>query len=365
MTVSLDQIRPRQVAHALPGIELIELTGPGPLVGTVCRIDLRAYEFRVLCFRDLVDKPQRIHRGEINPSVSQNLGCSVRDFVRDVVRAHRGAGREPSIVPVQAPTIQDDLARVVIASNTLQTNFIRSNGFVVNNGRVIAKPLTAPGRLDPEYGRLGIGGDYTCLIVEGQSARVIRISIEDAAGVVTTPALRPGSYGIASPRLVESTTRGARVVPIRQCEEPFRDQSTGRLDGDVVEWDPGATATSFTAFGIALNEQLEESILVMASMFAGEWGIDTDANSGVLADVMGQIMIRDGRVNDAILGGGAADTQQFIRGHDPEVRSAPVRIKSPSRPDGEVPGIRGLGAIAAIFPRSLTRPPAVPRECQI
>ena len=53
---------------------------------------------------------------------------------------------------------------------------------------------------------------------------------------------------------------------------------------------------------------------------------------------------------DAILGGGSADTQQFLRGDQPQYMVAPFR----TRPFGqggraEVEGVRGLGAIMAVL----------------
>lgn len=322
MTVSIDDLKATRLPDTPRGIESIELTGPPSMVGTVCRIDLRHYEFRVFCFKDLID--QSLHP---EPAVSLNLGCSIPSFIRDHPRC-------------------------VIASNTLQTNFISSKGFVIEEGQVIAKPLHALGRGDPEYATLGVAGDYTCLLVDSSKVSVISICVDDAVGSKTAPVLPPGCVGIASPRLVEQTAQGPRVVEIAHRAEPFRDGPARRLNGDCVDWDPESTATSFTSFGVAANDQGDDTILVMASIFAGEWGVHTDDSAGVHPAVMGQVMIRHGKCHGAILGGGSADTQQFIRWRNPQIRVGPVRTKSPAMSRGEVSGIRGLGAIAAILSKT-------------
>lgn len=321
MSITVDDLIATPLRGAPSGIDLIEVTGPAPLAGIVCRIDLRHYAFRVFCFQDLIDKPM-FPESMAGP----NLGCSIQAFV-------------------------DAHPNCLIASNTLQTNFISSKGFVVDDGRLISKPLLACGRGDPEYVTYGIAGDYTCLVVEGSTARVVAVSVDDATGTKTNPAFAPGGFGIASPRLVEPTASGPRVVEIECRNEPFRDGPSRRLNGDCVDWGPKSTATSFTAFGVAANERGEDTILVMASIFAGEWGVDVDDNAGVLPEVMGQVMIRDGKAHAAILGGGSADTQQFVRWRDPKIRIAPVRKKSAAMSRGEVIGVRGLGAIAAVFAR--------------
>jgi len=349
MTVTISKLKPRRLVGAPSGIELIELEGPPPITGTVCRIDLRHYEFRLFCFRDLINKS--LHPDSPDGCYTQenvNLGCSVPDFIK----GDRFECEGLRAYSCWCPPYRRFYRRCLIASNTLQTNFISSKGFVIDKGKVVAKPLHAWGRTDPEYSTLGVAGDYTCLLVEGTTARVTPIRVEDPTGSRTNPSLPEGCYGVASPMLVEQSPKGPRIVNIQQSKEPFRDGRTRRLKGDCVDWDPKSTASSFTAFGVAANAEGEDTILIMVSIFAGEWGIHIDTNSGVLPKVMGQVLIRYGGAHDGILGGGAADTQQFVHWRFPRFRIGPVRTKSPAMSRGEVNGIRGLGAIAAVLHRN-------------
>jgi hypothetical protein len=341
MCVTAAHLEKRAEYQVVRGIEVVDLSGPPPIAGSICKIELERHEFRLFLFRDLIN-------GSFHPDygcftqTSVNLGASVRDFIL----GNRYECEGLQSYPAWRPPYLDVHRRCLVASNTLQTNFIRSNGFVIENGRVVAKPRYAPGRDDPGYVELGVAGEYTCLLVSGLGAnaraRVIHVSVQDAGGEVTDPPLPAGSRGIASPLLV----REGRFVDLERHAAPFRDGS-GRLRGDWIPWDPEETTTSFTAFGV------DESgtVLLMASVFEGEWGVDTAENKGIRAEVMAELLVEHG-AHDAILGGGGADTQQFVHGRHPRFRNGPVRAKSPSASRGEVEGIRGLGAIAGIVPRS-------------
>ena len=341
MCVTAAHLERRAEYQVVRGIEVVDLSGPPPITGSICKIELGRHEFRLFLFRDLINTSFHPDYGCFTqPSV--NLGASVRDFIL----GNRYECEGLQSYPDWRPPYRDVYRRCLVASNTLQTNFIRSNGFVIENGRVVAKPRYAPGRDDPGYVELRVAGEYTCLLVSGfganARAQVIHVSVLDAGGEVTDPPLPAGSCGIASPLLV----REGRFVGLERHVAPFRDRS-GRLHGDWVPWNPEEAATSFTAFGV------DESgiVLLMASVFEGEWGVDTAQNKGIRAEVMADLLIEHG-AHGAILGGGGADTQQFVHGRHPRFRNGPVRAKSPSASRGEVEGIRGLGAIAGVVPRS-------------
>jgi hypothetical protein len=223
------------------GIEVVDLSGPSPIAGSICKIELGRHEFRLFLFRDLVNKSLHPDYGCFTQT-SVNLGASVRDFILGNRYECEGLQSYPN----WRPPYRDVHRRCLVASNTLQTNFIRSNGFVIENGRVVAKPRYAPGRDDPGYVELGVAGEYTCLLVSGLGAnaraQVIHVSVRDVEGEVTDPPLPAGSCGIASPLLV----REGRFAGLERHAAPFRD-SSGRLRGDWVPWDPDEAATSFTA----------------------------------------------------------------------------------------------------------------------
>jgi hypothetical protein len=360
----LKQVRQYSVAD---GIEAYDLEGPPPLTGTVCKINLIKNEFRVFPFYDLICKSLYPGIGCFT-EVSVNLGASVKDFI--LGRRHECVGH-PSY-PSWEPPYRNYYKQCIIASNTLQTNFIRSNGFVIVDGKVVAKPLYAPGRDDPDYVSLGISGNYHCLLVTGTEAKVEFLRVEDPEGKNTE--LPSQSYGIASPLIV----RDGQPVRLERCAPPFRDFE-GRLNGDWVDWPPlpadvretdrGPTVTSFTAFGVDADGKL-----VMASIFEGEWGVHAPVGRGILASVMAELLCSEEyQVQHAILGGGAADTQQYVKGRkwptswtsleiriaeekgcQPEFRNAPVRPKPPVYERGEVEGVRGLGAIAGVLPRAFS-----------
>ena len=338
--VTLQDLREQAHYQVADGIHVTDLRGPSPIAGSICKIRLDRHEFRLFLFRDLITGSFHPDYGCFTqPAV--NLGASVRDFILGNRYECEGL---PSY-PDWRPPYRDLHRECLVASNTLQTNFVRSNGFVIHGGQVIAKPLYAPGRDDPGYVELGVAGEYTCLLVRGSGvdarAEVKTVYVLDPEGKATDPPLPAGACGIASPRLV----REGQPVTLHVHPPPFRDRS-GCLHGDWVPWDPDETATSFTAFGVADSGR----VLLMASLFEGEWGVDTAQNKGVRARVMAELLIRHG-AHDAILGGGGADTQQFVHGRSPRFRAGPVRAKSPSASRGEVEGIRGLGAIAGVLPR--------------
>lgn len=344
MYLSVEDVRSKAAPYKIAeGIEAFEVTGqhPDPLnppiTGTICKIDLQKHAFRIFPFYDLINK-------SLHPDckigcfmeASINLGASVRDFI--LGNRHECEG--VAMYPEWMPPYRDDYRRCILASNTLQTNFIRSNGLIIVDGQVIAKPRHAPGRDDLKYSKLGPAGEYTCFIVDGSSAKVVTLHLE-RDDRTTDPPLPSGTYGIASPRLLE----GGSYTPVKRMPPPFRTDKDDHLVGNCVDWDPEETASSFSAFG----NDASGSILFMASVFAGEWGVHTDRNTGMLPRVLAELLAKHG-MHDGILGGGSADVQQFVHGRHPRFRNGPVRSKVPIEVRGEVEGIRGLSAIAGVIP---------------
>jgi hypothetical protein len=308
-----------------------------------------------------------------------NLGATVRDFVlgnRHECEGYEGyplpdeyrrkefdaAGKKRNKKRRYRPPYLDDYRKVVVASNSLQTNFVRPNGFVVDRGKIVVKPAYAPGRYDPEYEQLGPAGKYTCFLVDNASGRawmerVVLRRKGNGPGFVRPwrPRQRTGVYGFASPLLVKNGEfeRRGNGPWIEHHLEPHRAGKKKRLlQGNWVEWDVDATARSFTAFGV----ESDPRYIVMASLFEGQWGVHSPApppGNGITPRNLARLLTSGEfgvRVKHAVLGGGSGDAQQFVHRRRPRFREGPVRPKTGAG-TGEVEGVRGAAAIAAVLPR--------------
>ena len=126
------------------------------------------------------------------------------------------------------------------------------------------------------------------------------------------------------------------------------DPDSGRgTIGNEVSWNPAATCTSFTAFGVT-----EDKRIVAVSMFEGSRIGEVPRNHGILATEMGWLLKKLG-ASSGVIGGGSADTQQFLDADDCDM---PKLIVASPRPKdrveaarSEVEGPRGLGAIFAVL----------------
>ena len=157
-------------------------------------------------------------------------------------------------------------------------------------------------------------------------------------------------FAISGPRIVERSLNVAHIIPVREAR-------FGQTVGNEVNYSPTKTLSSFTVFGISESREL-----IVASMFAGkDWEDDDDLNcrffkakrneqnvqiEGITLQKMADLLMQDFTVTDAIVGGGAADTQQYVEGE---------RIWA-GEPSGtnrgiEVLGLRGLGTILTVVPK--------------
>jgi hypothetical protein len=356
MAMRLKDLKPVRRYMIGPGIEVTDIEGKFPVAGSVCRINLKRNEFRMFCFFDLINKSLCPNHGCFTET-PVNLGATVRDFIQG--NRHECEGLEGQRFQ---PPYLDDYRKVLVASNSLQTNFIRPNGFVVDRGRIVAKPPYAPGRLDPEYVKLGPAGVYWCFLVDNASgkASIERVELrrkENGPGFLAPwrPKERKHIFGFASPLLVKDNRfeRFAGKPWIESHQEPHRTKAKKRrLWGNWVEWDIESTARSFTAFGV----EADPKYIVMASIFEGQWGVDESTpppGGGITPRDFARLLMSGefgARVEHAVLGGGSGDTQQFVHGRYPRFREGPVRQKLGSG-TGEVEGVRGAAAIAAVLPR--------------
>jgi hypothetical protein len=119
------------------------------------KVDLRIYPFYELIHRSW--KPGTTNFVRLGP----NLGTTVKEFIYD------GGGPElkglSDFDAQRGQCVHDELARCFFACNTLQTGFVRSNGFVIApqpgqqppSPQLIRKPDGACGLREREYVALG------------------------------------------------------------------------------------------------------------------------------------------------------------------------------------------------------------------
>ena len=312
------------------------------------KVALRIYPFYELIHRSWMPGTHNFVR------LGPNLGTSLSEFIYD------GGGPElkdlTKFDKERGGRVVDELGRCVFACNTLQTGFVRGNGFVVApqpgeqppHSILIRKPDGALGPYDREYVPLGpterkrkgtihFNGRYD-VIVLAPEPRVCQLPLEQNQCQEPLPEL-----AFSSPIILEG---GNPKVP---QEVDYCPNDIDQTVGNEVNWHPATTCTSFTAFGI--NRQ---KWLVVVSMIEGLRMGNPPRNRGITASEMGWLMSQpELGATDGVIGGGAADTQQFLDvdcDDMPMLLEAPPRFKRPEEGGvAEVLGARGLGAIFAVL----------------
>jgi hypothetical protein len=227
----------------------------------------------------------------------------------------------------------------ILACNALHTNFVRGNGFVIQDGRLVCKPAgTIP--LDGDRHK-PLDGAYTTLILSASKVQVGKLAIQN--GVLLEQA---GCHlAISGPHIVNRGWNTAGEVAVRLPGQ-------GQTVGDEINFlpdDQGTGRTSFTSLGINKAGQL-----MTVSMFAGKPKrvagqserivFQPAAGDGLTLVEMADLMIHLA-ADEAILGGGSGDTQQYTQG-----RAAWCALPRPQA--GRIQAasaLRGLGAILAIY----------------
>lgn len=233
----------------------------------------------------------------------------------------------------------------LFACNTLHTNFVRGNGFLVVDGKLIYKPRGAVGLDGHKF--VPLHGDYTMLRLSPLPPAVLKVHVADNR-IGDAESLESG---ISGPWLVRQRDNVAADIPQRR-------QAAGQTVGDEVNFCPSTTRTSFTAFGVDAQGRL-----LCVSMFAGTRVSTTepaaasyfaaDQEQGVTLVDMATLLIRLGAV-DAIAGGGSGDTQQFIAGQSLYAslpRQQRDRVQVGDAESRLAEKIRGVGGILAVCTR--------------
>jgi hypothetical protein len=225
------------------------------------------------------------------------------------------------------------LPAVRFATNTLHTNFVRGNGFIFVQYTLMSKPSQAI-PLDGETGQV-LDGIYTALVLSPGPARIRRLSIRQGE----LHAGPPPEMALSGPQIVQNGHNLSQAVAVRLPPQ-------GPTRGDEINYSPDARA-SFTAFGVTAQNSL-----LVASTFAGQAQVDplqadvtvfhSEPGDGLTLSEMADLMIELGAQN-AIIGGGSGDTQQYIAGQGtwcalPRCQPDRQQVSVPTR-------LRGLGAI--------------------
>ncbi len=319
--------------EVVKGLSLRHISMPaGPARGRALIFDIEDFEPRIYPLYELINKSFDPKWGYCPPP-EINLGVTVPQLL---ARSKPESRRIP----------REEVSRFVFACNTLHTNFVRGNGFVVTDGELVCKPPGAVALDGHEYFPVGHHPlsnpdnarflPYETLILAPGLPEVRTVDVNKNV-LLSQENIQ---LAISGPRLVEASKNVVDRIPIRPKEQ-------GQTVGNEINYDPYTERTSFTAFGV---EQGTNKIIAV-SMFAGEPSqLDDDTRffkvgqgQGITLDEMAELMIAL-RASDAIAGGGAGDTQQYI--YKEGIWAGQPRHQ-PNRP--QVEGLRGLGAIFALL----------------
>jgi len=237
--------------------------------------------------------------------------------------------------------------------NTTHANFVRGNAFVIINGEFVYKPVGAVALDGDTYRSLGYHPDnqeskkntfaYQALIISSGGCYCDDIRITNNILEKTD---KPIQMAISGPYLVRNGSNVTEHIPIRKNDD-------GQTFGNELNYCPLKERSSFTVFGVGK----ERGTLLAATMFAGAPGkkeddiifFAQDDADGITLFEMGELMISEEvGASNVIVGGGAGDAQQYL--HRKAVYAGQPR-NQPDRP--QVDGLRGLGAILAVFEKVL------------
>ena len=313
-----------------------------PATGRAVSFPMEDFEVKLLPFYELINKSLHPQWGYCPPP-EVNMGVNIPEFLDRVKpEARRHVSRY-------------DIQRCVFASNTVHTNFVRQNGFVVVGNHLVYKPPGAVALDGDTYRPLGYRPEnpqeaketfgYQAMVLAPNPPRICEIRVR--SNVLSRDA--DVDLAISGPFLVNCPPDKSNPENVVD-RIPVRMKVQGQTYGNEINYDPMSLRSSFTVFGV--SESTKQ--VVAASVFAGTPGkVDDDTTfysqgkeEGVTVYEMAELMLKLG-CSAAVLGGGAGDAQQFI--HRQGVLAGQPRHQ-PDRP--QVQGLRGLGAILAVFQRN-------------
>jgi len=322
--------------------------------GRAVVLDPADVELRIYLFYELIHRSWRPGtRNFVHEHPTINLGTSVGQFIYE-----DGGPELRDLWGKRGQRLRDEVFRCVFACNTLQTGFVRGNGFVIapphpgmdEPPELICKPPEAPGRYDHTFIPLGpppqsvkdcdFDGHYDTIIL-APHPKVTKLPVDGTKWDGEPDTL----LAFSSPIILMSDE--FPDIPYHPNPKDANDPTSGRgTIGNEVNWDPKTTCASFTAFGCT-----EDGLIVVVSMFEEVEPRLTGRNCGILAHEMALLLRDEFDAQCAVIAGGAADTQQFLRGDLPnELLEAGRRAKQATEHGApEVIGPRGLGAIFAIL----------------
>ena len=300
-----------------PGIRVQNLRIPERHAwGRIAEIDLTQVQFRLHVSDDLIQRSFHPAGASYQPS-QVNSGKSLPDWLKD--RAVR------KNLPI-------------LACNALHTNFVRGNGFVIVDGQRLCKPTgTIP--LDGDHYE-PLDGKYTALTLSTGGPQVRKIEIQQG-NLLDYPSCH---LAISGPLVVYQGLNTAGSIPVRLPAQ-------GQTVGDEINFYPNdpTVRTSFTTLGVSRTGRL-----LAVSVFAGRPRrvprqgdrivFQPSANDGLTLYEMADLIIDLG-ADEAILGGGSGDTQQFVQG-SPTWCALPRPQENRNRLNST---LRGLGAILRIY----------------
>ncbi len=287
----------------------------GKARGRSVTIDLAAVDTRIYVFEDLVNNNFYAVGKSSSPRLP-NYGVAIPNLF----------GHKKQNIP------EAELQRCLFACNTLHTNFVRGDGFVSVNGKLIHKPEGAIAIDGEEY--IPLDGSYSCMILAPCPPIVRNLAIKKNV----LPEETKIDLAISGPPIISNGKNIVEQIPIRTKDK-------GQTIGNEINYSPFDDRTSFTAFGIT-----DEGRLIAVSMFSGNnvrtgdlFTFQAERNKGITMNEMANLLIELG-ATEGIVGGGSGDTQQYIK--DQGIWASEPRFQAKR---GQVEGLAWIGGDPLYF----------------
>jgi len=287
----------------------------GQAKGRSLTINLADVDTHIYVFKNLVNN-NFYGIGNSNSPSLPNYGVSIPSLI----------DRNKRNIPA------NELNRCLFACNTIHTNFVRGNGFVIVDGKLVHKPAGAIALDGEQY--IPLDGSYSCMLLSPGPPAAKNLTIKNNILHEENKI----KLAISGPQIVSNGQNAVDRIPVRTKDK-------GQTVGNEINYSPFDDRTSFTAFGIT-----DEATLIAVSMFSGKsvqkgdlFTFRAEKNKGITLNEVANLLIELG-ARDGIAGGGSGDTQQYIK--DSGIWVSEPRFQ---KKRGQVEGLRGLGAILCVF----------------